>query len=188
MVGFDSTEPNSATSSANVEQANALVGTGLLTTAEQDHRLDLVAGLEEALCALALGFVIVLVDLQTETNLFEDRVRLVAPGLFGLLRSFVLELAVVHDLGDRRLGVRCNLNEIEIGFLRQADCDLDLDDADLLTGGSYEADLGNADAVVCTGIGDASLLYSGFTLFQMIGSSGNERGNSRASPALFAQF
>ena len=78
----------------SLQQTHALLGTRLLAAAEQDHGFDLVAGLQEALGALALGLVVVRVDLQAETNLFEDRVRLVAPGLFGLLRRFVLELAV----------------------------------------------------------------------------------------------
>ena len=141
------------------EQAHALLGTRLLATAEQDHGLDLVAGLEEALGALELGLVVVRVDLETETNLFEDRVRLVAPGLLGLLRCFVLELAVVHDLDDGRLRVGSNLDEVEIGLLRQTQGDLDADDADLLSVRADEADLGHADAVIGAGIADAELLF-----------------------------
>ncbi|KQM60168.1 hypothetical protein ASF79_05900 [Agreia sp. Leaf335] len=40
------------------------------------------------------------------------------------------------------------------------ECDVDTDDADLLTGGANEADLGDPDTVVCTGIADALLLQS----------------------------
>ena len=136
IVGLDSTVPNSATSSAKrCEQAHALLGTRLLAAAEQDHGLHLVAGLEEALGALALGLVVVLVDLQAEADLLEDRVRLVAPRLLGLLRRFVLELAVVHDLDHGRLGVGGHLDQIEVGLLREAQGDLDADDADLLAAG-----------------------------------------------------
>ncbi|GIT81121.1 hypothetical protein LLS1_27900 [Leifsonia sp. LS1] len=99
-----------------------------------------------------------LVDLEAETHLFEDGVRLVAPGLLGLLRSLVLELAVVHDLRDRRLGVRCNLDEVEVRLLREPDGDLDLDDTDLLSAGADESNFGDADTVIRTGIADVCLL------------------------------
>ena len=48
-----------------------------------------------------------------------------------------------------------DLDEIEIGLLREPQGHLDLHDADLLSGGPHEADLGDADTVVCTGIADA---------------------------------
>ncbi len=99
-----------------------------------------------------------LVDLEAETNLFEDRVRLVAPSLLGLLRSLVLELAVVHDLRDRRLGVGRDLDQVEVGLLRESERDLDLDDADLLPAGADESNFGDADTVIGTGIADACLL------------------------------
>src|SRR5690606_20822219 len=132
----------------------------LLTTTEQDHGFHLVTRLEEANSALHLGFVVVLINFETETNLFEDRVRLVASSFFRLLRSLVLELSVVHDLGDRRLGIGGNLNQIEVCLLRQTQGCLDFDNADLLTGRADKSDFRNADAVVCTGIADAFLLYS----------------------------
>ncbi|GAB3585578.1 hypothetical protein GCM10027406_34160 [Leifsonia lichenia] len=99
-----------------------------------------------------------LVDLEAEPHLFEDGVRLVAPGLLGLLRSLVLELAVVHDLRDRRLGVGSNLNQIQVCFLRESEGDLDFDDADLLTAGADKSNFGDADTVIGTGIADAFLL------------------------------
>ena len=125
--------------------------------------LTLSPALQEALGALALGLVVVLVDLETETNLFEDRVRLVAPGFLRLLRGFVLELAEVHDLGDGRLGVGSNLNQIEVGLLRKAQGVFDADDADLLAVGANKADLRDADTVIGTGIADALLLIISFS-------------------------
>jgi len=100
----------------------------------------------------------VLVDLEAEPHLFEDGVRLVAPGLLGLLRSLVLELAVVHDLRDRRLGIGRDLDQVEIRLLRESDGDLDLDDADLLSAGADESNFGDADTVIRTGFADVSLL------------------------------
>ncbi|BDZ53410.1 hypothetical protein GCM10025870_04830 [Agromyces marinus] len=143
-----------------LQEAHAHLGARLLATAEQDHGLDLVAGLQEADGALHLGLVVVLVDLETEPNLLEDRVRLVAPGFLRLLRSLVLVLAVVHDLDDRRTGVRRDFDEIEVGLLREPQCHLDLHDADLLSARAHEADLGDADTVIGTRIADACLLYS----------------------------
>src|SRR5690606_22304048 len=140
------------------QQTNALLGAGLLATAEQDHCLDLVAGLEEVLRALELGRVVVSFDLQSEADFLEDRVRLVTASFLRLLGSLVLELAVVHDLDHGRLRVGGDLDEVEVGFLREAERDLDGDNADLLTRGADEADLGDADALIGTGIADAELL------------------------------
>ncbi|GAA3206787.1 hypothetical protein GCM10017690_14070 [Microbacterium terregens] len=98
-------------------------------------------------------------DLQTEPDLFEDGVGLIAPGFLGLLRCFVLELPVVHDLDDGRLRVGSHLDKVEIGILRQTQGNLDAYDADLLSVRAYEADLGHADAVIGAGIADAELLF-----------------------------
>ena len=141
------------------QETHTLLGTRLLAPSEEDHGLHLVAGLEEALGTLELGGVVVSFDLQTEADLFEDRVRLIAPRFLGLLGSLVLELPVVHDLDNGRLRVGGHLDQIEIGFLSQAQRHLDADDADLLSCGTDEADLGNADAVIGAGIADAELLF-----------------------------
>ncbi|GAA1249708.1 hypothetical protein GCM10009588_30630 [Microbacterium phyllosphaerae] len=94
-------------------------------------------------------------DLQAEADLLENGVRLVAASFLLLLGGFVLELAVVHDLDHGRLRVGCDLDEVEVGFLRKAQRRLDADDADLLTRGADEADLGDADALIGAGIADA---------------------------------
>jgi len=88
------------------------------------------------------------VDLRPELHFFDDRQDLVSPGLPGLLRALVLELSVVHELADGWAGVRGDLDEIEIGLLRQSQGFADRNNADLLTLGSDEANLGNADPVV----------------------------------------
>ncbi len=66
----------------------------------------------------------------------------------GLLRTLVLELSVVHELADRGSGLRRYLHQIEVGLLRKAHGLADRDDADLLTLGADEPDLGNTDPVV----------------------------------------
>ncbi|GAA2837282.1 hypothetical protein GCM10010471_19020 [Leucobacter komagatae] len=99
-----------------------------------------------------------LVNLQAEANLLEDGVRLVAARFLGLLSCLVLELAKVHDLGNGRLRVRRNLNEIEIRLCSKAQRSIDRHDSDLLATGSYQSHLGNADSVIRTGIADRLLL------------------------------
>ena len=141
-----------------LEQAHAHLRARLLATAEHDHDLDLVAGGEEPLDVALLGAVVVRVDLQPETDLLEDRVRLVPPGLTGLHVCFVLELAVVHDLADGRTSVRGHLDEVEVGVLGQAQGVLHADDADLLAVGADQADLGDADPIVDAGLADVVLL------------------------------
>ncbi|GAB7302756.1 hypothetical protein MAFF212519_06070 [Clavibacter michiganensis] len=100
-----------------------------------------------------------LVDLQAEAHLLEDGVRLVATRFLGLLRGLVLELAVVHDLRHGGLGIGRDLDEVEVGFLREPECDVDGYDADLLACWANEANLGNSDSIVGTGIADGLLLF-----------------------------
>jgi hypothetical protein len=58
----------------------------------------------------------------------------------------------VHDLAHGRLGVRCHLDEVEVGVIGQLACIVDADDTDLFATRADEPDLGNANPVV-----DASL-------------------------------
>lgn len=61
---------------------------------------------------------------------------------------FVLELAVVHDLGHGRLGVRRDLYKIEVCFIGQLASIVRLDNADLFSVGTDESDLGDSNSVV----------------------------------------
>ncbi|GAB2959411.1 hypothetical protein GCM10017788_70120 [Amycolatopsis acidiphila] len=85
---------------------------------------------------------------------------LVAARVAGLLRTLVLELAEVHELAYGRARLWRDLDEVEIRLLGEPERILDPDDTDLLTVGSDEPDLGNADAVVdaCLGADVASLV------------------------------
>ncbi len=62
---------------------------------------------------------IVVVNLQAETNLLDFRGALVAASFTSLDLLVVLELAVINELGDRRLRVRGHLDEIEVCLLGQ---------------------------------------------------------------------
>src|SRR5699024_8437273 len=65
-----------------------------------------------------------------------------------LLRAFVLVLTEVHELRHRRLGLRGDLDEIEVGLFGETPGILDTDDTDLLAVRSDETNFGNADTLV----------------------------------------
>src|SRR5690554_1975174 len=138
-----------------LQETHTHLGARLLATAEHDHDLDLVARLEEALDVALLGPVVVRVDLEAEPDLLESRVGLVPARLARLHVGLVLELAVVHELRDGGSSVRGDLDEIEVGLLREAQRVLDADDADLLAARSDEADLADADPLVDAGLADS---------------------------------
>ena len=134
-----------------LEQPEPELRSRLLAAAEHDRDLDFVARLEEPHDVTLLGLVVVRVDLRPELHLLDDRVHLVAARFTGLLRGLVLELAVVHELADRRPGGRRDLDKIEIGLLGQPERIADGDDADLLTVRTDEPHFGDADPVVDAG-------------------------------------
>ena len=88
-----------------------------------------------------------IVDLQSEADFLQLRVRLVAASV-----------AVIHELCDGRLGVRRNLNQVEPGLFGQTQRVLDSDDADLFTSGSHEANLGDSNTLIDTSLADERLL------------------------------
>jgi len=92
------------------------------------------------------------VDLRPELHLLDDGEGLVAAGLTRLLRALVLELAVVHELADRRPGHRGDLDQVELCLLGQPERILDAHDADLLPLGTDEPHFGDADPVVDAGL------------------------------------
>jgi hypothetical protein len=70
-----------------------------------------------------------------------------------LLRGFVLELAVVHDPADRRVGHRGHLDEVEIVLPGEGKGLRQRLDADLRSIRADEADLPSSDPVVDPGLG-----------------------------------
>src|SRR6478672_13032574 len=128
-----------------------------------------------------LGAVVVRVDLRAELDLLDDRLRLVLARFPGLDRGLVLELSVVHELGDRRPRSRCNLDQVEIGFLSQLECVVDRDDPDLLPLRPDEPDFGRTDALVDTCFGaDVTSL----SLISAAGASGS--GCCRPGPGILS--
>src|SRR3954447_1306462 len=114
-----------------------------LATPEHDRDLYLGALVQEALDVSLLGVVVMDADLRAELDLLDVDLALVLPSLLRLLFLLVLVLAVVHDLRDRRVGLRCNLDEVEIlgvgvlpGFVSGLDSELSsigVDQADIAT-------------------------------------------------------
>ena len=95
-----------------------------------------------------LDLEVMVVDLQAETDLLDLGSVLITAGLTGLDLLVVLELAVIDELGDRRLCVGCHLDEIEVRFLGQVQCDGGRDDPHLLAVRADQAHLGDANLVV----------------------------------------
>src|SRR6266568_6551322 len=126
-----------------------------------------------------LGAVVVRVDLRAELDLLDDRLRLVLTRFPGLDRGLVLELAVVHELADRRPRGGRDLDQIEVGFLCQLERVVDRDDPDLLPHRPHEPDFGRTDALVdaCFGADVTSL-----SLISAAGASGG--GFCRPGPGI----
>jgi hypothetical protein len=141
-----------------LQQADTELRALLFTATELDHGLDLVTLREELQCVLLLGLVVMGVDLQTEADLLEDRVGLVLAGFASLDRRLVLVLAEIHQLAHGGLGVRGHLDQIEVGFLGQAQGILNTDDPDLFTVGTDHPHLWDADTIVDTWVADVELL------------------------------
>ena len=90
----------------------------LLAPPEHDRDLDLRPLVEEADDVALLGVVVVNADLRPELDLLDLDLGLVLAGELGLLLLLVAVLAVVHHLGDGRIGLRRDLDEVEALRLR----------------------------------------------------------------------
>src|SRR5205807_4770446 len=133
-----------------LQQPEPQLRPGLLAAPEHDRHLDLVPRLEEPLHVALLGAVVVGVDLGAELDLLDDRLRLVLARFPGLERGLVLELPIVHQLGDRWACGRRDLDQVEIGLLSQPERVVDGDDAYLLTVRADKTDFRDAYALVDT--------------------------------------
>src|SRR4029077_19220830 len=113
-----------------------------------DRDLDLVAALEEPDDVPLLRGVVMRVDLRAELDLLQTGARLLLPRFLLTDVSLVLELAVVHDPAHRRIGLRRDLDEVQIelpGLTERFAC---VHHTDLLAVGSDQANLGGSDPLV----------------------------------------
>jgi hypothetical protein len=100
------------------------------------------------------------VNLEPETDLLQHGVRLVLARLTGLHVCFVLVLAEVHKLADRRPCLRGDLYKVEVSLLGETQRVFNPDDADLLPVGADQPHLWDADPVVNPGLADVVLLHA----------------------------
>src|SRR5204862_6714210 len=137
-----------------------------LAPAEHDRAAGLVALLEELADGLGLEVVVVLFGLGPELHFLELDDRLLLLGLVGLLLRLVLELAVVHDLADRRLRHRRDLDQVEAILCCFGEGYFEGQDTELLSLWTDDSKLTGADSAVRTCVADGRL--PGFWTSEMI--------------------
>src|SRR6185437_3769659 len=120
--------------------------------AEHDGHLDLRPCLQEADHVALLRLIVVRIDLGPQLLFLDDGLLLILARLACLLSRLVLELAVVHDLADRRLGVRGYFDKVEIGIRSDAEGVFDTHNAYLLATWSDQADFRDSNALVDAGL------------------------------------
>lgn len=95
-----------------------------------------------------LGFVVMGINLEAETDFLQRSIDLLLSRFTCLDCGFVLVLAEVHKLAHRRLSVRGNLNQVKVRLLSKTQCIFYADNTDLFTAGADESNFRNANAVV----------------------------------------
>ena len=115
---------------------------------ELDNDLDLVAVCEETVCVIDTGFKIVRVDGAGKLNFLDLDDLLILAGFFILLDALKAVFAVIHDAAYRRFCVRRNHDEVEIFLICHVLRCGKLDDTDLLTVRSDQADFISADLLI----------------------------------------
>src|ERR1700735_2303563 len=135
-----------------LQQPVTQFGPRLLASTEHDRHLDFRSSFQESDHVTPFGRIVVIVDLGPQFLLFDDGLLLVLTRLALLLSRLVFELAVVHDLADRRFGVRGNFDKVEIGIRGDAKGVFDTHNAYLLPSRSDQADFRYADAFVDAGL------------------------------------
>jgi hypothetical protein len=98
------------------------------------------------------GLVVVWVDLGSQLLFLDDGLLLILARLACLLSRLVFELAVVHDLANRRFGVRGYFDKVEIGIRGDAEGVFDAHNAYLLATWSDETNFRDSNALVDTGL------------------------------------
>src|SRR6188472_3774496 len=121
---------------------------GVLTSAEENRRLHLVAVSQEALDVLLLELIVVFVDLRPELDLLDQDHALVLLRLARALLLLVLVLAEVHDPADRRHRGGRDLDEVEPFLSRDGQRLRRWHDPELLSSVVDDSNLSNPNALV----------------------------------------
>jgi hypothetical protein len=117
-------------------------------TPEAQGHFDLVFFFQETRHVPELDLVIVFVGTRAQFDFLDLHLLLLQLGLVRPLLLLVLELAVVHDAADWRLGCRSDLNQINTGFFSHLQGSANIDDAKLLTFQTLETNLRNRNFFV----------------------------------------
>lgn len=121
---------------------------GHLAAPETQGNLYLVTFAQEFQHRAHLHIIVMGIRSRTELDFldFDDVLFLARFGL--ALLSFIFELAEVHDLADRRFGVRADLDQIKSGLFRHGQGTGRRHDADVFAVRTNQADFRAADPVV----------------------------------------
>ena len=120
----------------------------MLTTTEHDGALYLGTLFQEANNVWLFGLIIVIIDFRTELLFLDHSLLLVLTRLAGLLSLLVFEFAVVHDLCDRRLSVRGNLDQVQVCLKSELSCIISADDTYLFASGTDQTYFWYSDALI----------------------------------------
>lgn len=90
-----------------------------LASPESQRHLDLVAILKKPEHVAHLDIIVVHIGVGPELDLFDLDDLLLLAGLGLFLLGLVFELTEIHDLDDRRVRIRRNLDQIQPGLLGQ---------------------------------------------------------------------
>ena len=116
-------------------------------TEAQGH-LDLVALAKEFQHRAHLDLIIMLIRAGTELDFLDLDDLLLFAGLSLTLLRLIFEFAKVHDLTDRRLGIRRDLDQIKPGFFGKAHSAGRGDNTDVLAVGSDQSDFRGPDPII----------------------------------------
>ncbi len=92
---------------------------GFLSSPKHHCDLDLIAFLQETLDMANLEVVVVNTDFWSELYLFDLNLLLVFFGFMGFLVQFIEVFSIIHDAADRRIGLRCHFDQVQIPLLGQ---------------------------------------------------------------------